>query len=119
LFKQYTWLALVIGLSHSASSWAQADYSPQTLVETLNSLPQACRSVTTDHWSESSIQQLQRFYQSLEYTPLWQDAAPRDQLVSLISDTRYDGLEPSCISCAMHTIGAAARYSSMRVRNYS
>lgn len=95
MFKQYTWLALVIGLSHSASSWAQADYSPQTLVETLNSLPQACRSVTTDHWSESSIQQLQRFYQSLEYTPLWQDAAPRDQLVSLISDTRYDGLEPS------------------------
>ncbi|NLJ13328.1 MAG: hypothetical protein GX373_09995, partial [Gammaproteobacteria bacterium] len=45
--------------------------------------------------SEQSIAQLQAFYQAVDFAPLWQDAAQRQQLAELILDTQYDGLEPA------------------------
>ncbi|WBE26475.1 L,D-transpeptidase family protein [Denitrificimonas caeni] len=45
--------------------------------------------------SKQSIAQLQAFYQAVDFAPLWQDAAQRQQLAELILDTQYDGLEPA------------------------
>ncbi len=95
LFKKHTWLALAIGVTHSTLIWAQPTVSAQILAETLYSMTQNCAASTTHRLSEQSIQQLQAFYQAVYYTPLWQDAAQRQQLAELISDTRYDGLQPA------------------------
>lgn len=95
LFKKHSWLALVIGITHSALSWAQPSVSSQILAETLYSVSQTCAFETAHRLSEQSIQQLQTFYQAVNYNPLWQDAAQRQQLAELISDTRYDGLQPA------------------------
>ena len=94
LFKKYTWMALAIGIAHSTLGWAQPSVSGQALADTLNSLKQTCAVLTPQRLSAQSIRQLQTFYQALNYTPLWQDAAQRHQLAELISDTRYDGLQP-------------------------
>ena len=94
LFRKHTCLALVIGLTHSALSSAQPSVSPQMLAETLYSLNHSC-AVTAEHrLSERSTEQLQTLYHMMNYAPLWQDAAQRQQLAELIADTRYDGLQP-------------------------
>jgi len=95
LFRKHTWLALAISVTHSTLSCAQPNVSAQTLTETLTSLKQTCTVSTVHRLSEQSIQQLQTFYQTVNYTLLWQDAAQRQQLTELISDTRYDGLQPA------------------------
>lgn len=96
MLKKPIWLALaLIGLTQSTFGWAQPSQSAQTLAETLNALPSACAQSSTNRLSEQSIQRLQAFYQQLEYKPLWQDAAQRQQLADMLLDTRYDGLEPS------------------------
>lgn len=94
LFKKYSWLALVIGMSHASLIYAQPSISVQTLTETLNGLPQSCALSTAHRLSEQSIQQLQTLYQTINYAPMWQDAAQRQQLFELIDDTQYDGLKP-------------------------
>lgn len=104
MLKKYTWLALVIGMTHGASSWAQPSNNAQILVETLNTLPQSCAVSTSDRLSEQSLQRLQAFYQALDYVPLWQDAALREQLAALLLDTRYDGLEPTMYQ--LHRVAA-------------
>ena len=73
---------------------AQPSSDAQTLAETLNALPQACVTSTTHRLSEQSIQQLQILYQTVNYVPMCQDAAQRQQLLELINDTQYDGLKP-------------------------
>ncbi|MDY0206424.1 MAG: L,D-transpeptidase family protein [Pseudomonas sp.] len=96
MLKKHTWLALaIIGITHSTFSWAQPSNSAQTLTETLSALPQACAQSTIDRLSDQSIKRLQAFYQAVGDTPLWQDAAQRQQLAELLLDTRYDGLEPT------------------------
>jgi len=95
LLKKYTWLALAIGLTHSAFSSAQSEYNAEILATTLNSMPQICAVEQQHRLSEQSIAQLQAFYQAVDFAPLWQDAAQRQQLAELILDTQYDGLEPA------------------------
>lgn len=95
MLKKYTWIALVIGLSHSALSWAESDPAAQILADSLTALPVACSASAAGRLSEDWVEQLQEFYQSLAYQPLWQDAAQRQLLTELILETRYDGLEPA------------------------
>ena len=97
MLKKYTWLALAIGITHSALGWAQPDDNPpiSLLAETLNALPYACTDQAAQRLSGQSVQQLQGFYQAVAYEPVWQDAALRQQLADLLVDTRYDGLEPT------------------------
>ena len=95
MLKKYTWLALAIGLTHSAFSSAQSEYNAEILATTLNSMPQICAVEQQHRLSEQSIAQLQAFYQAVDFAPLWQDAAQRQQLAELILDTQYDGLEPA------------------------
>ena len=94
LFKKHSWLALTIAMTCSSLVLAQPSSDAQTLAETLNALPQACVTSTTHRLSEQSIQQLQILYQTVNYVPMWQDAAQRQQLLELINDTQYDGLKP-------------------------
>ena len=95
MLKKYTWLALAIGLTHSAFSSAQSEYNAEILATTLNSMPQICAVEQQHRLSEQSIAQLQAFYQAVDFAPLWQDAAQRQQLAEQILDTQYDGLEPA------------------------
>lgn len=103
MLKKYTWLALAVGMTHSALGWAQAgDYvqiddsaQASVLAQTLNALPQSCVAPTTQRLSGQSIQQLKTFYQAVGYVPLWQDVARLQQFSELLVDMRSDGLEPT------------------------
>ena len=103
MLKKYTWLALAIGMTHSALGWAESDGNVQLdnsahtsiLAQTLNALPQSCVASTTQRLSGQSIQQLKTFYQAVGYVPLWQDVARLQQLADLLVDMRFDGLEPT------------------------
>jgi len=95
LFKKYTSLALIMGALYIAPCWAEADDSALLLSASLDSLSTACSATVAADLSAQSVAQLQEFYQRLDYTPLWQDAARRQQLIELILDTRYDGLNPA------------------------
>lgn len=106
MFRKYTWFAFAIAMTHSALSWSQAPISAETLAETLNTLPQACPVTAERRWSEQSIAQLQAFYQRLDYASQWQDLARRQQLAELISDTRYDGLQPTMYLWPEQTVTA-------------
>ena len=110
MLKKYTWLALIISMTHSASGWAEPSSSAQILVETLNTLPQSCAVSATDRLSEESVQRLQSFYQALSYMPLGQDAALRQQLADQLLDTRYDGLEPTMYQ--LHRVAALKQPAS-------
>lgn len=95
MLKKQIWLALaIIGVSYSTFSAAQPSDSPQTLEQTLNTVTQTCAVTRADRLSEQSIAQLQAFYQAVNHMPLWQDAAQREQLAQLLTEMRYDGLEP-------------------------
>lgn len=74
---------------------AQPSNSPNALAQTLDVLPQACALANSNRLSEQSIQRLQTFYQTVNYMPVWQDAAQRQQLAGLLQDLRFDGLEPA------------------------
>jgi len=96
LLKKQTWLAItLIVATHSALSMAQTSNSPNMLAQTLNALPQACAIPASYRLSEQSIQRLQLFYQTINYMPVWQDAAQRRQLADLLQDLRFDGLKPA------------------------
>ena len=94
LFKKHPWFALTMAMTYSCLVFAQPSNSAQTLAETLDAWPQACAASTTYRLSEQSIQQLKALYQTVNYVPMWQDAAQRQQLFELINDTQYDGLKP-------------------------
>lgn len=95
MFKKYTSLALVVGVLHSIPSWAETNNSSLLLSDSLSSLTSACSATAAGELSTQSIEQLQKLYQKLDYTPLWQDAARRHELTELILELRYDGLQPA------------------------
>ena len=95
LLKKYTWLVLAIGITQSAVSWAQIDSPAPLLADTLNLWQQNCAAPTGQSLSVQSIDQLHEFYQTVNYTRVWQDAALRQQFADLLRDSRYDGLEPA------------------------
>ena len=120
MLKKYTWLALAIGMSHCALSWAESDDNVQIdnnaqtsiLAQTINALPQSCVASTTQRLSAQSIQQLKTFYQAVGYVPLWQDAARLQQLADLLVDMRSDGLEPTMYQ--LHRVHALQQQASQQ-----
>lgn len=96
MLKKQTWLAIaLIVVTNNAFSMAQPINGPKTLVQTLDALPYACALANNYRLSEQSIQRLQSFYQTVNYMPVWQDVAQRQQLTGLLQDLRFDGLEPA------------------------
>lgn len=96
MLKKQTWLAITLVVAtHSAFAMTQPSNSPNTLAQTLDALPRTCAMVNSYRLSEQSIQRLQLFYQTVNYMPVWQDVAQRQQLTGLLQDLRFDGLEPT------------------------
>ena len=96
MLKKQTWLAVtLIVATQSAFGMAQPSNSPNTLTQTLDALPHACTNTNNYRLSEQAIQRLHAFYQTVNYMPVWQDAAQRQRLAGLLRDLRFDGLEPA------------------------
>lgn len=96
MLKKYTWLALVIGMSHGAVGWAQQSGEPASvLAETLSSWSKNCAVTSNHRLSDQSLKQLNILYQAVDYRSLWRDVTLRQQLADALKETRYDGLEPS------------------------